>query len=239
MRAFVVFFLVFVALLAATPRFGDLPVAHACSCGDCDLVRDSEVIVEGTFLAWDYARDADGSPRELTRVGYYSRPEFDPHERPIVIRFAVSKVYKGFAPAEISISESQYDRELRAEGVPPFRGWEWPGKAGQCFALGSDPTGHSGLIFLVHSDQPGSYRLLVSPEVQVDRSTLPPPHPPAAGNSPTATPLSESSDDWLIVIAIGAGLLLLTLVLLLAGPRNDRPGEVHRRAPEDQPPGSP
>lgn len=43
------------------------------------------------------------------------------------------------------------------------------------------------------------------------------PYPPSVGNSPVLG--SEASQDWLGLSAIGGGLVLLTLVLLRAGPR--------------------
>ncbi len=46
-----------------------------------------------------------------------------------------------------------------------------------------------------------------------------PPAPPALGNTNAA---ATDEDDWMFVAAIGAGVLLLTLVVLLVGPRRDR-----------------
>ena len=48
------------------------------------------------------------------------------------------------------------------------------------------------------------------------------PAAPSVGNSPVLA--SEPASDWLWLSAIGGGLMLLTLVLLLIGPRDDRRG---------------
>ena len=51
--------------------------------------------------------------------------------------------------------------------------------------------------------------------------------PPVVGDSHVASPRVEgpSGNDWMFLSAIGGGFLLITLVLLLGGPRRERPSE--------------
>lgn|GEM_PF-6254893 len=226
------------AFLGVTPVFEQVKVANACSCGDCDFVSGSPLVVRGTVDGWDYLRDADGVPIERLAREDYSRPEYFPRERPLELRLRVETVFKGAAPAEVVVRSGQFDRYLRAEGSPPFGYWAWPGEAGECFGLASDPTGQDLLVILAPTGEPGSYRFVVGPhpfEGGVSQAILGrfpelSPRPPSAGNSPPSEPAAAGSDDWMFISAIGAGSLLITLVLLIAGPRREA---AHRqRRPE-------
>lgn len=234
MRAFILALVIAGAgIAAASPAFDDVRVASACSCGDCNFVSDSAFVVRGTFVAWDYVRDSAGNPVEREIEGSrYPLPGALPRERPIELEVAVTAVFKGSMPGRIVVSESLYDRYLRAEGSPPFGDWEWPEPAGVCFGLGSDPSGEDTLMILQPATEPGQYRLVVGPMPYTPETArafaeryplLGGPYPPAAGNSPAmATGTGDDPNDWVFVSAIGAGVVLFTLVALMVGPRRDR-----------------
>jgi len=236
MRTFVLLFLVVSALLVAASQFEDLPVAHACSCTDCDPVRDSDVIVGGRVTGWTR------SPR----------PGRDPSAIALDVHLMVDSVWKGSAARETTVSDPASLANLRhpSDGDPDH--FTWLGGSGGCQAFNEDPTGRYVILgYVVSGSNPitvsgplvfyiGSEPLGQPYEAALERlRTAGNPYPPAAGNSSAAPSSSEPSDDWLVIAAIGAGLLLLTLVLLVAGPRNDRPRELRRQHPEDQPPGAP
>lgn len=209
-------------VVAAFPVFDDSPVAKACSSGPFDPVRDSPIIAKGTFSGWEYVTGSDGRPLEAYVAGASaSRPEWVPKQRTVMLYATISGVYKGELPSRIVISTDHFDRYLRAEGSPLFEEWAWPGTAGQCFGIDADPTGQTAVLFLSPSQtRAGEYDLLVSPATSAGAAGgLGEPRPPSVGDSP---PVTESSDDWMFVSAIGAGCLLLTLVLVLVGPRRDR-----------------
>ena len=227
MRVPVAFAAIVVALmlsLVQTP--GGIPVAHACSCGPCDFISESPVVVRGTVTGWDYVRDASGSPAETVIASPVFHDSDDwAHARSLEIRLTVADVFKGDVAQYIVIDEYQYDRDVTAEGWPPGE-FRWPGAAGICFGLNEDPTGQDFLAILQPSETPGHYRFVVGPRpfAQSDLDALPgPPRPPSAGDSaPKIERIEVASNDWMFLSAIGAGFLLLTLVLLLVGPRDDR-----------------
>ena len=215
-------------VVAAFPVFDDAPVASACS-SNSDFFAEAPVVVRGVVTGWDYERDASGMPVEtILDEPQYSKPEYLPHKRNVEMTANVSAVFKGPVPGRIVIDTAHYDRYLQAEGSPPFGYWAWPGEAGACFALGADPTGLDVMMALRPSEAGGSYELIISPFPYDDGSgrafaerfpALGAPRPPAVGNTP---PPAEQPDEWMFVSAIGGGCLLLTLVLVLAGPRRDR-----------------
>lgn len=234
MRAWVLVILLSLAGgVGALPLLEQVRVAHACSCPDCDAFRDSPVVVRGTVTGWEFVRDAAGNPVEhVEDEPACADPTRQPHSRPIRLSVSVTAVYRGQAPAVILLEESLYDRYVRAEGSPVTGEWLWPGAAGVCFAMASDPTGRDAMLALVPSATPGHFRLAVGPFLFDDGSgrtfaerfpSLGSPEPPAAGNSPAAGPAGAASDDWLFISAISVASLLLTLLLLLCGPRRDRP----------------
>jgi len=231
MRSFVLAGVLLASVMAAAlPVFEESPSAQACSCTDCDAYRDSDIVVRGTFTGWDYVRDANGAPiEERVDVGVYSNPEHFPVRRPVEMTLKVAEVFKGSVLPVVVVSTEHYDRYTRAEGAPvqPFM---WPGEAGVCFAIGADPTGEDMIMALQLSETPEVYRLVIFPQPYSEAFArdfvqrfpqLGPPYPPSVGDSPAAETGDGSSSDWMFVSAIGAGFLLLTFVLLLAGPRRD------------------
>lgn len=223
------------AVTAAFPVFESAPTARACSCPDCDAFRDSPVVVRGTFTGWDYVRDAEGLPGEQRLdSGVYSHPDDFPIRRPVELTLNVTAVYKGTVPGDLVISTEHYDRYIRAEGAP-IQGFMWPGKAGLCFGLQSDPTGSDAMVALVPGDTPGTHRLAIAPfpfDDGTGRSfeerfpSLSAPRPPAVGNSPSPVtlPLAATTSPLPFFLLFAGGFLLLSFVFILIGPRND-----HRR----------
>lgn len=218
------------AATAAFPVFESAPTANACSCPDCDAFRDSPVVVRGTFTGWDYLRDAQGLPVEQRLdSGVYSNPDHFPVRRPVELMLHVTAVYKGTAPGDLVISTEHYDRYIRAEGAP-IQGFMWPGEAGVCFGLQSDPTGSDAMVALVPGDTPGTYRLAIAP-FRFDDGTgrpfaerfpsLSAPRPPAVGNSPVTLPLASTTSPVPFFLLFAGGFLLLSFVLILIGPRDD------------------
>ena len=144
----------------------------------------------------------------------------------------VATVYRGSVPEDLVVTEELYDRYIRAEGSAPYPGFVWPGEAGVCFGVGADPTGIDLMIALEPAGGPGQYRIVALPFPYDDGSgrwfaerfpSLGGPYPPSVGNSPVAaTETGEAPNDWMFVSAIGAGVLLFTLVALMVGPRRDR-----------------
>lgn len=224
-------------LSAAFPAWDRVPSAHACSCPDCDAFADSAVVVRGTVLGWDYVRDAFGGPIEST-VLQPGWPDLDhqAHQRPIRLLVEVSAVYRGDVHANVVVSDYLYDRFIRAEGAPVSPSWLWPGEAGVCFGLPSDPTGLDAVMALVQDENSGTFRLVIAP-FRFDDGTGRPfaerfpslgsPRPPTVGNSPAADPADSPATVASPVpyfALFGGGFLLLSFVLILIGPRND-----HRR----------
>ena len=217
---------VVVGLMAAVTPMGPVERAQACSCGDCDFVTDADLVVRGTVTGWDYQQDAGGDPIEREVEGQNYGESYQPMERPIRMTLAVDAVHKGAAPRTVTFMTAQYDRYLRAEGAPKFDEWQWPLESGRCFGLEDDPTGIP-LLFLLYQT-PDGFELRTQPyplnegDILQRYPNLAPPYPPSVGKSPVLA--SEPASDWLWLSAIGGGLVLLTLVLLLIGPRDDRRG---------------
>ena len=203
------------ALFAGSPAFEPIPVANACSCPDCDGIRDSDVILGGRITGWRLS-EAVRFP-ELTDA------------RPLDISLEVDRVFKGTAPRDLVLydptSLSIYERN--GERM-------WMGGSGGCQAFSSDPTGAyvvvgyntfgvnamrlSGPLVMFRGQEPEG-ELYVQLMARLGER-LGPPYPPAAGDSPPAAQ-PDASNDWMFVSAIGAGSLLITLVLLLAGPKRE------------------
>lgn len=111
----------------------------------------------------------------------------------------------------------------------------WTGAGGACGAFDEDPRGKYIVIGFgdtpLHPWQSNRMRVLfLGDEPSGERyeramarlAALGGPYPPAAGNSPVTPSESQDPIDWMFVSAIGAGVLLLTLVVLLIGPRRDQ-----------------
>ena len=201
--------------VAASPTFEKVPTAAACSCPDCDSVRDSDVIIAGKVTSW--------SPRAPANQR--------PHVVPIELRVSVDQVYKGAAPPSLALLDSGSLNNLKnpsAIDVPDR--FVWMGGAGGCQAFAVDPLGKYVVLGYTEGDELA--RTVWGPKVffvgeesewqeSPDRATrlvsrLGEPRPPSVGDSP---PTAETSDDWMFLSAIGAGCLLLTLLLVLVGPR--------------------
>jgi hypothetical protein len=160
---------------------------------------------------------------QIVESPFFPDPEDRAHARPIELRVVVSEVFKGAAPARIVIDENLYDRYLRAEGSTPGE-FRWPEPAGVCFGLSGDPTGEEFVMGL-RPVGAGHYELVIGPGAfssSLYGRAPGDPRPPATGNTDTEVTHSDASNDWMFISAIGAGFLLLTLVLLLAGPRREK-----------------
>jgi hypothetical protein len=204
------------AVFAAVPVFEATPAAQACSCPDCDAVRDSEVIVGGRIAQW-----RESAPSESVFEAFVA----------IEVPLHVDRVFKGAAPADLLMRDVA---SLQRGSHQPT----WIGAAGACGAFDEDPS-WKYIIIGFDSGSWGTNRLRVlyfgaepagsqyAGVVQALTASLGPPHPPAAGDSAPNTQPSRSN-DWMFVSAIGAGSLLITLVLLLAGPKREpRDGSLH------------
>ena len=110
------------ALFAATPVFEPLPRAGACSCPDCDGIRDADVIVGGRITGWSLSEDVRFP--ELTDA------------QPLDISLEVDRVFKGAAPRDLVLYDptSLSSYEQNGERM-------WMGGSGGCQAFSRDPTG--------------------------------------------------------------------------------------------------
>lgn len=207
---------VFSTVLAAFPVFDDAPVASACSCTDCDIVRDSPNIVGGVIEAW-------------SRSG---RPAPSGKEIPITLQISVDRVFKGTSGPNLTLFDDHSLVNLRdpqRADLPELL--LWTGGSGGCQAFWEDPLGKY-IILGIDTAEDGSVHvrgpqiLFLGPSRPDESSTpvdhrvlaLGSPRPPSVGNTP---PPAEQSNDWMFVSAILGGCLLVTLVLVLAGPRRD------------------
>ena len=209
--------LVLSTVVAAFPVFDDAPLASACSCPDCDIVRDSPNIVGGVIEAW-------------SRSG---RPAQSGTEIPIKLQISVDRVYKGSSEPSLALLDDHSLVNLRdPQRLDLPEVLLWTGGSGGCQAFWEDPLGKY-IILGVDTADDGTAQVW-GPQIlflglnRPDESSTPvdhrllalgSPRPPLVGNTP---PPAEQPDDWMFVSAIGGGCLLLTLVLVLAGPRRDR-----------------
>ena len=195
------------ATLAASPR-----AAHACSCPDCDLVRDSEVIVAGVITGWTRAA---GQPSQSGEV-------------PIDLQIAVTEVWKGAAGSTVTLHDPASLVNLNYAATDAPEKLAWMGGAGGCQAFRSDPAGKFVILGFVRTGEtanrvfgPALFFIGAAPEgEQYDHaiarlSANLAPRAPDAGNTRAATASGSGSDDWMYITAIGGGALLFTLVVLL------------------------
>lgn len=204
------------ALAARPPVFELVPVAHACSCPDCDVVRDSDVIISGRVVGW----------RVSERQPFPERQD----AVPLDVEIAVDRVFKGWAPATLVLldpgSLSMYENNGRKL---------WMGGSGGCQAFSEDPAG-AYVVLGYDVDGQNSLQLWgppilfrgAAPEGEryeqllgILHERLGSPYPPGVGDSPPATEPRGTSNDWMFLSAIGGALLLITLVLLLCGPKRE------------------
>jgi hypothetical protein len=208
--------LVLLLLAASVGLVADPEGALACSCPDCDSVRDSDVIVGGRVLGWSRS----------------STPGPDPMAIPLDIHVTVDHVWKGSAPAQTDLFDplSLVNLKDPTRNDVPDR-FVWMGGGGACQAFTEDPTGKYivvgfdvggegarrviGLRVFFLGDGPAGERWAAALRRLEAVGT---PYPPDAGNSATAEP-DPGSDDWMFVSAIGAGMVLFTLLVVLGGPR--------------------
>jgi hypothetical protein len=199
------------AVFAAVPVFEATPAARACSCPDCDPAAEADVVVSG-WLTWTAFED---EPSDATTI-------------PIDLEVRVDRVWRGLSPSLLHLTDSG---SLSSEtiGDEPL----WLGGSGGCQAFAADPNGKYVLLGF-DLDAPAPFRIFGanvwfvgerSDETlfsdALGRARVPsPPYPPATGDSPPAAK-PTASNDWMFVSAIGAGSLLITLVLLLAGPKRE------------------
>lgn len=93
-------------------------LVHACSCTDCDVVRDAPVIIGGRVTGWE----PTGEEHPVPGSGFV----------PIVFDVAVERVYKGAAERDIRVLDyaSLSDRPAG-----------WFGASGACGKFDQDPAG--------------------------------------------------------------------------------------------------
>jgi hypothetical protein len=133
---------------------------------------------------------------------------------------------------------------LQENGGPP----RWAGAGGACGAFDDDPTGKyivigfsAGSLHPWQASRPNVIYLGPEPAGEqyeralVRLAALGSPLPPSVGDSPPAQQATSSS-DWFFLSAIGAGTLLITLVLLLVAPGRE-PRDDSRRNHPGGPPG--
>jgi hypothetical protein len=202
-------------LFAATPVFEDVPSASACSCPDCDGIRDSDVIVGGRITRWELS-DREPYPERIDAL-------------PLDVHLEIDQVFKGSAPRDLLLFDPS---SLSAHQVNGER--RWMGGSGGCQAFDSDPQGS---YVVIGYDRDGPNSLYVSgprvmfrgPEPTGERYSglldllherLGTPRPPSVGDSPPGDP-APPTNDWMFLSAIGAGTLLITLLLLLGGPKRE------------------
>lgn len=205
--------------------------AHACSCPDCDVARDYDIIVGGRVESWRRAEGRVDPERYTTFV-------------PVELDLAIDQVFKGGAPARVVL----VDVASLLAGLP---GETWIGAAGACGTLDKDPTGDYFIIGIrpfgdgsYGIGRPGIVYLGDEPAgEQYDRqrsllnASLGAPRPPATGNTPPEAPPPSTGlvPELLFGLFLGA-FLLAVFVIVLVGPtrqgeeltKDPRPGHKHR-----------
>ena len=128
---------VLVALLGVAALSMQATPVHACSAGpDFDPVLESDVIVEGRFLGWEFAPEADHAPTFPA----------------VWVNMAVEKVWKGAVPTDVI---TLLDRNT-VQRLPEDKDVSWIGSSGACGAFNFDPTGRYGIMGLTRLED-GTY----------------------------------------------------------------------------------
>lgn len=209
---FVVLVLVSAVLGAAALFSGAPTVAHACSCSDCDVLRDYDTIVGGRVVSWSL-------PEGVAAPGSYSV---------VNLEFRTTQVFKGDAADSLVLVDT--GSYFANGGVVS---WSGPG-GGACGTLDADPTG----AYFVAGLRPmpdGRFSIarfavvFMGPEPEGEwyhraiarLSVLGPPRPPAAGNSGPVGHADARIDPVLLGGLFAGGGLLLIFVVVLIGPRRD------------------
>ncbi len=209
MRATLLSAVLLAGLFGARPLFEPMSVVQACSCPDCDAVRDSDVIVGGRIVGWKRS-DIDSPLR--------------PAYTPIEVSLEIDRVFKGAAPDGLTVIDLASLFETGGSVI-------WSGAGGACGAFDEDPASkyiilgfNAAASYPWQASRPsviylGSELSGERYEQALDRlAVLGAPRPPSVGDSPPED--EPPSADWMLLSTIGAGFLLLTLVLVLARPRN-------------------
>ncbi len=184
---------------------------HACSAGpDFDPVLESDVIVEGRFLSWELAPEANRTPIFLG----------------VKINMAVERVWKGAVSSDVI---SLVDRNT-LERLPGATEVRWIGSSGSCGAFNFDPTGRYGImglsqlgdgtympsllkVFFIADEpdgkgdqpRPNTYQEAIDTlQSHLQLTSL-----PALGTGPA--PSTSTSNITLSVAALGVALLLASL----------------------------
>ena len=181
------------ALFASFPE-----LAHACSCPDCDLVRDSEIIVGGRVLSWAPAEPPHGFDSSTV----------------VNLAFRTEQVFKGDGPRELVVFEGAIHSQT--DGTD-----RWLGPSSSCGRIEIDPTGYYFVLGLTSVSDgrfsisgPAVFFMGPEPEGELYSnalaylSVLGSPRPPSAGNSPPAAPTAIPA-PLLIFVGAVSGLLLM------------------------------
>ena len=175
-------------------------VASACSCPDCDPVRDAWIIVGGRIGKWQ--RISIERPPETSSLA------------PISVEFTVEHVYKGSAPASLTLIDLASLDTYSSDDNP-----RWAGGSGACGSFDWDPTGQYFIAAISPSNHvPGAYGVgrigtfYIGDEPKGEwyeraLARLAPlglPSPPNAGNTIAPTPTPATALGWaLITCSIG------------------------------------
>lgn len=179
-------------------------VVSACSCPDCDPVRDASIIVGGRIGNWQ--RISIERPPETSSLA------------PISFELTVEHVYKGSAPPSLTLIDLASLDAYSSDENPT-----WAGGSGACGSFDWDPTGQYLIAVISPSSHvPGAYGVSRigtfyigdAPEGEwyeralARLAPLGPPSPPNAGNSPPpgGAPLAP----------LGAALIACSVILAAA-----------------------
>jgi hypothetical protein len=167
--------IVFAMLMLSAGTSMVVQVANACSCQDCDVVRDAPNIVGGWITGW----------RE------YGSNQVPHGLKAITTAIEVTEVFKGASPSAIDVLDPA-SRSTSPDG--------WFGASGACGKFDQDPTGKyiilgidrfehdpalmaGSRIWLVYIGDAREGDAYVQALARL--SVLGPPSPPAAGNTPS------------------------------------------------------
>ncbi len=193
-RALLVAFVV-AASAGISVAISPLSVVSACSCPDCDPIRDASTIVGGRIGKWQ--RISIDRPPETRSLA------------PISVQFTVEHVYKGSAPPSLTLIDLASLDAYSTDENPT-----WAGGSGACGSFDWDPTGQYFIAVISPSNhvagaygvsRVGTFYIGDEPEGEwyeralARMAPLGPPSPPNAGNTNGATPTRTTAIGWALI----------------------------------------